>query len=161
MSDLLSNHVILAVDDEQDNLEVFKATLEMLYNSVVHVALGGPQALEQLDTLHPTVIVTDLSMPGMDGYALLHELRKRPDTIGIPIIAITAHAMAGDRDRILEAGFDGYVSKPFDVMILGEQIIACLDEFHIKAALKPHPSLVEVHNLNVNLLTDGETHAIQ
>lgn len=156
MSDL-SKHIILAVDDEQDNLEVFKATLEMLYNAVVHTALSGAQALEAIDQVHPTIIVTDLSMPGMDGYALLNQLRRRLDLALLPVIAITAHAMAGDRERILEAGFNGYVSKPFEVMILGEQIKACLDEFESKFAVVHQATHVEVQQLNAAILrSDGD-----
>src|SRR5215468_2497626 len=101
----LSQHSILAVDDEPDNLEVFKETLELVYASLVRVAHSSDEALKCLESFHPTIIVTDLSMPKSDGYVLLHRLRERPDTANLPIIALTAHAMAGDRERILAAGF--------------------------------------------------------
>jgi CheY-like chemotaxis protein len=131
MSDF-SKHTILVVDDEPDNLEVFKAALEMLHNATVHVASGGDEALSLLSAKHFTLIVTDLSMPRMDGYALLHLLRNRPDVIGLPIIAITAHAMLGDRERIMDAGFDGYISKPFDIATLADDIDVCLTDFNRK-----------------------------
>jgi len=136
MSDF-SKHTILVVDDEPDNLEVFKAALEMLHNATVHVASSGDEALSLLTTKHPTIVVTDLSMPRMDGYALLHVLRKRPDTSNLPIIAITAHAMLGDRERIMDAGFDGYISKPFDIMTISDNLDVALNAFNMKHTLAP------------------------
>lgn len=160
MSDL-SNHIILAIDNEQDNLEVFKATLEMLYGAVVHVELSGQEALSSLSRIQPTVIVTDLSMPNMDGYVLLRQLRNRADTATLPIIAITAHAMGGDRDRILEAGFDGYISKPFDITSLGEQIESCLLAVALKMAQVHQTIQAEVQKLNTILISDGEKYAVK
>src|SRR5437868_3350390 len=136
MSDF-SKHTILVVDDEPDNLEVFKAALEMLHDATVYVAASGDEAVSLLATKHPTIIVTDLSMPRMDGYALLHLLRKNPETAKLPIIAITAHAMLGDRERIMDAGFDGYISKPFDIRTLGDDLDVGLKEFNLKH--KPEP----------------------
>lgn len=123
----LSQHSILAVDDEPDNLEVFKETLELVYDSVVRVARSCDEALQTLDTFHPTIIVTDLSMPKADGYVLLHRLRERSDTAQLPIVALTAHAMAGDRERVLAAGFDGYISKPFNIGTLEDDLKACVE----------------------------------
>src|SRR5258708_16224815 len=123
-----SNHTILAVDDEPDNLQVFKATMELLHNAVVEVASSGDEALAHLSKVHPTLIVTDLSMPQVDGYSLLRQLRERPDTANVPIIALTAHAMLGDQERILAAGFDGYISKPFDISTVAVQLGACLEK---------------------------------
>ena len=128
MSDF-SQHTILVVDDEQDNLEVFSAALEMLHDAKVVTALGGEEALKILDQSHFTIIATDLSMPKMDGYALLHQFRLHPHAVGIPIIAVTAHTMKGDRENILSAGFDGYISKPFEIATLADEIDLCLQAF--------------------------------
>lgn len=125
----LSQQRILAVDDEPDNLEVFKATLELLFSTTVEVALSAESALNVLTGFKPTCIVTDLSMPKVDGYAFLRALRARRDTTQIPVIALTAHAMSGDKERILDAGFDGYISKPFDVGTLGDQLLECLSRY--------------------------------
>lgn len=124
----LSQHCILAIDDEPDNLQVFKETLELVYDSVVRVAQSCDEALTILDTFHPTIIVTDLSMPKADGYVLLHRLRQRPDTAALPIVALTAHAMLGDRERILAAGFDGYISKPFNIGTLKDDLRVCVEK---------------------------------
>lgn len=144
MSDF-SKHTILVVDDEPDNLEVFKAALEMLHNATVLVASSGDEALSLLTTKHPTIVVTDLSMPRMDGYALLHVLRKRPGTAKLPIIAITAHAMLGDRERIMDAGFDGYISKPFDIMTLADDLDKSLNDFNQKHNLTSVPEAVAMN----------------
>ena len=128
----LAEHRILAVDDEDDNLTLFKATLEMLYDSQVEVALDAETALRLIDSFRPTYIVTDLSMPKTDGYALLRKLRARPDTRALPIVALTAHAMQGDKERVLEAGFDGYISKPFNVGTLGDELLVFLVEYEKK-----------------------------
>jgi len=125
----LETQRILVVDDEMDNLKIFQATMEMLYNVTVETASSVEQAMTKLDNFHPTLIVTDLSMPRVDGYGLLARLRERADTAALPVVALTAHAMSGDRERILAAGFDGYLSKPFDVTRLGPDLVACLTAF--------------------------------
>jgi CheY-like chemotaxis protein len=122
----LSQHRILIVDDEMDNLIVLQATLELMYEAQTHTAQDAKSALAIIDSFRPTLIVTDLSMPQVDGYALFQKLRSNPATRDLPVIAVTAHAMAGDRERIIEVGFDGYISKPFDVAHIGEQLIDLL-----------------------------------
>jgi two-component system, cell cycle response regulator DivK len=154
----LSKQIILVVDDEPDNLEVFKATMEMLYEATVHVAASGKEALQCLESIQPTLIVTDLSMPELDGYALLHHLRTRPDSCRIPVIAVTAHAMAGDRSHILEAGFDGYISKPFDISILGDQIGQCMADAAARTAMVNQVVYAEVQKLNVEVLGENQNH---
>jgi two-component system cell cycle response regulator DivK len=105
----LSTWNVVAVDDEPDSLEVLIEALSM-HDASVHGATSGPEALRLLETLHPTLVITDLSMPVMDGYQLLHRIRRMDGFKGTPVIALTAHAMAGDRERILAAGFDGHRS---------------------------------------------------
>jgi len=125
----LSQHRILIVDDEIDNLVVLQATLELIYEAKTHVAQDVKSALESINAFRPTLIITDLSMPQVDGYALFQKLRSNPATRDLPVIAITAHAMAGDREHIIEVGFDGYISKPFEVANIGEQLIDLLALF--------------------------------
>jgi len=91
----------------------------------VSIALNGRQALEAIETEKFDIILMDVQMPEMDGLEATQAIRTRESLIGrprIPIIAITAHAMAGDRDRCLEAGMDGYVSKPLNAQELFEVI---------------------------------------
>jgi CheY-like chemotaxis protein len=86
--------------------------------------------LAVLNTITPTFILLDLSMPEMDGWEMLRQVRQNNLMNGVPIIALTAHAMTGDRERVLNAGFNGYISKPFRIASLLEEIRKCLNEFN-------------------------------
>jgi CheY-like chemotaxis protein len=119
----VSSWVVVAVDDEPDSLEVLTEVLGM-YDATVHPCSSGKEVLAKLESVTPTLIVTDLSMPGMDGYQLLFQIRKIERLKAIPVLALTAHAMSGDRERILEAGFSGYVSKPYRTATLIEEILS-------------------------------------
>jgi two-component system cell cycle response regulator DivK len=121
----LSTWKVLAVDDEPDSLEVLVEVLSM-YDAVVHPVSSGKAALMLLETFHPSIVITDLSMPDIDGYQLLHKIRHLEGLQDIPIIALTAHAMSGDKDRILAAGFTGYVSKPLRLASFANDILANL-----------------------------------
>jgi len=118
---ILQGWTFLIVDDQPDNLAIAKAALEYR-GATVHTATDGEQGLTALLALTPTVILLDLSMPKLDGWTMLNRLRERPETIKTPVIALTAHAMEGDRERVMNAGFNGYIAKPFDVMTLGVQV---------------------------------------
>jgi two-component system cell cycle response regulator len=132
----LSTWNVLAVDDEPDSLEVLIEALSM-HDASVHGAGSGPEALRLLETLHPTLVITDLSMPAMDGYQLLHRIRHLDGFKGTPVVALTAHAMAGDRERILAAGFDGYVSKPLRIASLVSDLLAILPSLNPNAPVQP------------------------
>ena len=80
------------------------------------------QALEVLKTLQPDLILMDINMPDMDGYTLTIQLKSKPELMDVPIIAITANAMRGDRERTLDAGCDGYIEKPIDIDKFIDQI---------------------------------------
>ena len=96
--DDISTWEVLLVDDETDNLEVVAESLQYL-GIKVKTAEDGLQALEVLKSFNPSFIVTDLSMPGMDGWQLRMKVRELPNTTNTPVIALTAHAMAGDKER--------------------------------------------------------------
>ena len=136
----LSTWNVLAVDDEPDSLEVLVEALSM-HDASVHGAASGPEALRLLETLHPTLVITDLSMPEMDGYQLLHRIRHLDGSKETPVVALTAHAMAGDRERILAAGFDGYVSKPLRIATLVADILAILPSLNPSSPAQPEVSL--------------------
>lgn len=104
---------ILVVEDNVMNQKLTK-TLLALEGCDVRVAASAEEALVVLETFKPSIILTDIQMPGMDGLALTSILKSRPDTKDIVVVALTAYAMRGDRDRFLAAGCDGYISKPID-----------------------------------------------
>ena len=125
---------ILLVDDEIDNLEVVAETLEF-YGVQVKTASNGLTALNLLETFSPTLVVTDLSMPGIDGWQLRGKIKRLPDKENMPVVALSAHAMAGDKERALSAGFDGYMTKPINVPSLIEDLKAALHEQASKKAV--------------------------
>lgn len=119
-SDTSTWHIMI-VDDEPDNLEVVAETLEYR-GAVVKTALNGKQALEILEDFSANLILTDLSMPVMDGWQMRARLKTNEKLNHIPVLALSAHAIAGDQERALEAGFDGYLTKPVNIYTLEEDI---------------------------------------
>ena len=111
LSDILNGQRILVVEDEPDSLEVATILLEM-YGAEVITATDGREGLEQARKHHPKFIISDLSMPEMSGWEMVHTLKNDRSTMDIPVVALTAHAMTGDRERALAAGFHNYLSKP-------------------------------------------------
>ncbi len=126
--------VILLVDDEPDNLEVVAETLEYR-GAQVKTAGNGLEALVVLQGFAPNLIIADLSMPQMDGWQLRTRLKNDPQNENIPILALSAHAMAGDKERAMNAGFDGYLTKPINIPTLVEDIRMSLQ------GTKPHEPL--------------------
>jgi two-component system, cell cycle response regulator DivK len=124
---------ILAVDDEPDNLNLLADLMEFQGADVKRTE-NAQQALAALDDYHPSVILLDLSMPGMDGWELHRQLRTRAELAHIPIIAITALAMPTDVERASAEGFDGYITKPFRIQSLLSDIRACVDKFASKSS---------------------------
>jgi CheY-like chemotaxis protein len=111
---------LLVVDDNRVNLDLMTYVLTAFGHEVVSVETGGA-ALAILDNGPVDLVVCDVQMPGMDGLEFLRELRNRRITAA-PVIAVTAAAMAGDRERLLAAGFDGYLAKPIDPQLFAQQI---------------------------------------
>lgn len=107
--------VVLIVDDMPDNLMVAELALKF-HGAQVLKATNGEEGLAVLRQVQPTVILLDIRMPTMDGWKMFEILRASPETAHIPVIAVTAYAMDSDRDRVFAAGFDGYLSKPFNVV---------------------------------------------
>lgn len=108
---LLKNWCVVVVDDEEDSLEVARYILDF-YGAEVHTATNGHQALALIQQLQPNFVISDLSMPVMDGWEMLSKLKSEIRTYEIPVIALTAHAMVGDRERAIAAGFHNYLTKP-------------------------------------------------
>lgn len=108
---------IAVVEDNPDNRLLVEAILEDDYDIVEFET--GTEAVEGLVEARPDLVLLDISLPGMDGPEVLAWLRAEPSIGSTPVIALTAHAMAGDRERYLEAGFNDYVSKP----IVDEEVL--------------------------------------
>lgn len=109
---------VALVEDNPDNRLLVEAILEDDYELALYE--NGPDALAGIPGFDPDVVLLDISLPGMDGNEVLRRLRQIPELANLPVIAFTAHAMAGDKEGMLEAGFDAYVSKPIvdeDILI--------------------------------------------
>ncbi len=125
VTDDASQWNVLVVDDEPDNREIAETVLS--FNGVkVLTAIHGADGLKLIEDSLPTFILLDLSMPVMDGWEMIKTMRANPKTQGIPVIALTAHAMAGDREKAYEAGFDGYIAKPFRIPTFMAELKSCL-----------------------------------
>lgn len=111
MQDILGSRKVLVVDDEPDSLAIAEVLLSVC-GAVVLTANNGSEGLAAAVEHLPMFIISDLSMPEMSGWDMLVKLKESPRTRDIPVIALTAHAMRGDRARAIEAGFHNYLSKP-------------------------------------------------
>lgn len=111
---------VALVEDNADNRLLVHAILEDLYD--IDDYETGTEALAGLRASPPSLVLLDISLPAMDGTEVLRRLRADEKLGTIPVIALTAHAMAGDRERFLEMGFDAYVTKPIidESVLLGE-----------------------------------------
>jgi two-component system cell cycle response regulator DivK len=112
---------ILYVEDSQDNRTLVRRVLQSEGFQVLE-AEDASHAMLVLDDQRPDLILMDINLPEVDGYSLTTHLKLRPELKSIPIIALTANVMKGDRERSLEAGCDGYIQKPVNVDTLAEQI---------------------------------------
>ncbi|MGH9202510.1 MAG: response regulator [Vicinamibacterales bacterium] len=112
---------ILYVEDNDDNVFVIRERLTRLGFEVV-VAADGERGVAMAETEAPDLILMDLRLPGIDGWEATRRLKAAPETKAIPVIALSAHAMAGDREQALAAGCDDYATKPVDFPKLLERI---------------------------------------
>jgi CheY-like chemotaxis protein len=101
------------VEDSPDNMKLFRTLLTLKGHEVTGLP-GGEGLLETIGRTEPELVLMDIQLPGKDGFALLAEIRQSPHR-DLRVLALTAHAMSGDRERALEAGFDGYITKPIDI----------------------------------------------
>ena len=104
---------ILIIEDNPANMELIRCLLEARGHRVI-AAETGEAGLRLADAERPDLILCDIQLPGMDGTAVSRRLKQSPDLKQVPVLAVTAFAMKGDRERILGAGFDGYFSKPIE-----------------------------------------------
>lgn len=123
--EILLGWPIVVCDDEEDSLEVATRILRF-YKATVHSAPNGRMALDLVRSVHPKVLISDISMPVMDGWELLFEVKQDPATAMIPCIALTAHAMVGDRERAINAGFHNYITKPLSPVTFVHDLLTTL-----------------------------------
>jgi two-component system cell cycle response regulator DivK len=112
---------ILYVEDNPDNRSLIRRVLEAEDYAVVE-AINARQALEKLETSSIDLVLMDINMPDMDGYTLTAKIKAIQKFSKIPIVAVTANVMRGDREKSLGAGCDGYIQKPIDIDTLSQQI---------------------------------------
>ena len=105
---------VLVVEDNEKNMKLFRDVLQATGYSTLE-ATTGEDAIELALAHEPALVLMDVQLPGIDGVEALERLRRNERTSSIPVLALTAQAMSGDRERFLEAGFDGYLSKPVDI----------------------------------------------
>ena len=126
MSESPGKPLILIADDRPSSRELLRTVLERAGYAVIE-AEDGEEALVQARNGQPSLILLDLQMPRLDGYAVLEQLRKDERLRRIPVLALTASAMRGDRERILAAGFTDYLAKPAGPELLRETVARLLD----------------------------------
>ena len=112
---------VLIVEDNEKNMKLFRDVLQATGYSTLE-ATTGEEAIELALSQAPALVLMDVQLPGIDGVGALERLRQNERTASIPVLALTAQAMSGDRERFLEAGFDGYLAKPVDVGALIEAV---------------------------------------
>jgi two-component system cell cycle response regulator DivK len=112
---------VLYVEDNPDNRSLIRRVLEAEGYTVVE-AINAKQALEKLENNQIDLVLMDINMPDMDGYTLTARIKTIEKFSGIPIVAVTANVMRGDREKSLGAGCDGYIQKPIDIDTLSQQI---------------------------------------
>lgn len=118
---MLNKGRILYIEDNSDNRKLVRRVLEWDGYEVVE-AQDGTEALSRLETEAIDLALLDINMPDIDGYTLTSAIRANPRFSRLPIVAVTANVMRGDRERSLQAGCDGYIQKPIDIDTLSEQI---------------------------------------
>jgi CheY-like chemotaxis protein len=111
---------ILIVEDSPDNMKLFRTVLALKGHEVTELT-GGDGLIGTIAVSAPELVLMDIQLPGKDGFALLQEIRESGHR-GLRVLALTAHAMTGDRERALQAGFDGYITKPIDIRSFPDQV---------------------------------------
>jgi CheY-like chemotaxis protein len=117
--------LVLIVDDTVDNLKLAAFLLKGA-GYQVETAVTAYEGIAKARDLHPTLILMDIGLPGMDGLEATRALKADPTTSSVPVVALTAHAMKGDRERCLEAGCTGYIAKPYDTKVFARTVSSYL-----------------------------------
>jgi CheY-like chemotaxis protein len=118
---------ILIIEDNEQNLYLETFILEK-HGHTVTAAHDGLEGIKLAEATRPALILLDIQLPTMDGYAVAAELRRNPALAHTPIIAVTSYAMAGDRERVLAAGCNGYIEKPINPETFLAEVLAYLEK---------------------------------
>jgi CheY-like chemotaxis protein len=123
---------VLVADDKATSRELVRTVLEKSGYTVAE-ASDGIEALRNARELKPDLIILDLHMPGMDGFGVIREIRRDRELAATPVMALTASAMQGDRERALSAGFTGYIAKPIQLHVLRSEVerLLLLGAYHV------------------------------
>jgi two-component system cell cycle response regulator DivK len=117
----MNEKIILYIEDNPENRLLVKRVLEAEGYRVIE-ADSGSAGLQEAERSLPDLVLMDINLPEIDGYELTHRLKKMPHLAGVPVVAMTANVMKGDREKTLAAGCDGYIQKPIDVDQLPLQV---------------------------------------
>lgn len=117
---------ILVIEDNEQNLYLVRFILEK-NGYEVHAAMDGRTGIDMADQLKPDLILLDIQLPVMDGYSVARNLRSNPNVSGVPIVAVTSHAMVGDREKAMSVGCNGYIEKPINPETFMSEV-----EIHLK-----------------------------
>ena len=112
---------ILIAEDNPVNRELLRELLEMRGHTVAE-ACDGEEALRIIEQTQPDLVLLDIGMPLLDGFGVIRKIRENPRFASMPVVAVTAYAMQGDREKILSSNFDGYLSKPVDARSLVQEL---------------------------------------
>ena len=112
---------ILIAEDNPVNRELLRELLEMRGHTVAE-ACDGEEALGMMEQSLPDLVLLDIGMPLLDGFGVIRKIRENPRFASMPVVAVTAYAMQGDREKILSSNFDGYLSKPVDARSLVQEL---------------------------------------
>jgi CheY-like chemotaxis protein len=129
---------ILIAEDNATNRELFRELLETRGYTVVE-ACDGREALQMIEQALPDVLLLDIGMPVLDGFAVVRAIRENPRLATLPVLAVTAYAMQGDRERVLNSGFDGYLSKPINAKALVQEVECLLSKRDDRNTSRKHP----------------------
>jgi CheY-like chemotaxis protein len=130
----------LVIDDDEISREIAVDTL-LYYGAAVHAAIDGKDGLDKARTHQPDFIIADIRMPVMDGWSMIKALKEDIHTQNIPVIALTAHAMDGERDRAISEGFHYHLTKPIDPLTLVEKILVFVQDMKPRAIPIPIDAL--------------------
>jgi CheY-like chemotaxis protein len=111
---------VLVAEDNPVNRELLRELLEAR-GYIVTEAPDGQETLRMIEQAHPDILLMDIGMPILDGFAVMRKIRENPSLAKLRVLAVTAYAMQGDRESILNAGFDGYLSKPINARDLANE----------------------------------------
>ena len=134
---------VLIAEDNAVNRELLRELLEGRGYTVLE-ACDGQEALRMIEEAQPELLLMDIGMPVLDGFAVIRRIREDPRLAPLPVVAVTAYAMRGDREKILKSGFDGYLSKPLNPSSLTEE----LDRLLIKSRPLADPDQISPDQFN-------------